>query len=362
MNVGIIGCGNICTAYLQNAKKFDNIRVTRLADLDVTRAEALATEHGVPHHGTVEDLLGDDTVELVINLTIPLVHAKVALQILEAGKHVYGEKPLAAELDEAEAVLALAAEKNLRVGNAPDTFLGTSHQTVRKLLADGAIGQPTHAIGLMLSGGPESWHPDPEFFYKRGGGPMFDMGPYYLTAFMNLLGPIRSVSAEVGSLFEHREVGSGDKAGQKLSIETEDHFSASLRFDGNMIGTLITSFASQHHPFDWKHPITVFGTNGTIQVPDPNNFEGEIRVRTADADDWEVVPDAFSHPNGRSLGVSDMIEAIRNDRPTRCDGRLAQQALRVMHASRQSSEEGRRIDLPGDAVQPALMPDTFWNA
>ena len=358
MKTAIIGCGNISTQYLKHAPDFGVLDIVRVADLDAGRARAQAEKFGVPRHGSVDDVVADADVELVINLTIPAAHAPIALRCIDAGKHVYGEKPLAVTREEATAMLDAAAEKGVRVGNAPDTFLGTGHQAARKLIDDGAIGTPTAAMGLMVCPGHESWHPDPEFYYAAGGGPMLDMGPYYLTALINLLGPINRVSAEAGIQITPRTIDSEKKRGQVMHVETPDHITASLRFAGGTIGTLVTSFAGHQAAHDTKRPITIYGTQGTLKIGDPNHFDIAPMLFTAgqDSDDYAEVATPHVHPNGRSLGVADMALAIKADRPHRASGELSRSVLDIMLGSLESSERGQYVAIDTAGVErPAMM-------
>ncbi len=355
MKVGVIGCGNICGQYLEYARQFGGLEIAALADLDRERAAAMAERFGIARSGTVDELLGGDEVELVINLTIPAAHAEVALRAIEAGKHVYGEKPFTATVEQGQEVMAAGKRRGLALGCAPDTFLGTAHQTCRKLIDDGAIGRPVAATAFMIIAGHESWHPDPGFYYAPGGGPLLDMGPYYIHALVNLLGPVQRVSAEAGVQITPRTITSEPKRGQTIDVETPDHITASLQFEDGAIGTLVTSFAGQHSPHDAQNPITVYGTEGTLRVPDPNGFDGPVYLRHGPDGEDELIESAFAHPNGRSLGVAEMIEAIAAGRSPRASGALAWHALQVMHAALMSSEEGRRIEVPHEIERPAMM-------
>ena len=358
MKTAIIGCGNISTQYLERAPDFGVLDIVRVADLDAGRARAQADKFGVPRHGGVDDLINDAEVELVINLTIPAAHAPVALKCIAAGKHVYGEKPLAVTREDAASMIDAAAKKGVRVGNAPDTFLGTGHQAARKLIDDGAIGTPTAAMGLMVCPGHESWHPDPEFYYAAGGGPMLDMGPYYLTALMNLLGPINRVSAEAGIQITPRIIGSEKKRGQVMHVEVPDHVTTSLRFAGGAIGTMVTSFAGHQATHDTKYPITIYGTEGTLKVGDPNHFDIPPLLYTTgqDGDDYAEAATPHVHPNGRSLGVADMALAIQADRPHRASGELSRSVLDIMVGALESSERGEFVTIDTAGVErPAMM-------
>lgn len=360
MKIGLIGCGNISNQYLDRAKQFPILEVAAVSDLDLSRAQAQAEKFGVPKACSVEDLLKDESIELVVNLTIPAAHATVALQAIDAGKHVYNEKPLATTADEGRQVIEAAKRKGVRVGCAPDTFMGVGHQTARHAIESGKIGRPIAALAFMLGRGPEGWHPDPEFFYKPGGGPMFDMGPYYLTDLINLLGPIKRVCGMSGILQPDRTIGTGSKtkAGQKILVETDDHVAGSLEFASGAIATLVTSFATKHAQYNNKNPIQVIGTEGTLLVPDPNIFDGEVLFKKDGMQDWEKLEPTHHHPGGRSLGVADMAHAIRSphSRPHRASGEQAFAVLDAMQGFIVSSETGRYHELQVDYQRPAMMP------
>jgi predicted dehydrogenase len=274
--VGIVGCGNISGIYFQAGKTFEILDVVACADLDVARAQAKAQEHGIIHAYTVDELLADPEIEIVINLTTPGGHFDICRRALEAGKHVHTEKPLSLTREEGKTLLDLAASKDLRVGSAPDTFLGAGLQTCRQVLDEGRIGEPLGATAFMLSHGPEAWHPDPEFFYKAGGGPMFDMGPYYLTALTALLGPMTRLTSSARVSFPERTVGSGAKQGQKIAVDIPTHVTGVIDFATGAVGNILTSFDV------WSHGlpcIEVYGTEGTLSVPDPNSFGGPVKLK-----------------------------------------------------------------------------------
>ncbi|MEM9420414.1 MAG: Gfo/Idh/MocA family oxidoreductase [Planctomycetota bacterium] len=357
VKIGFIGCGNISSQYLNASKQFPILDVAAVSDLDLSRAQAKAEEFDVPKACSVEELLADESIELVVNLTIPAVHAKVSLQIIEAGKHVYTEKPLAVNTDEGKAVLDAAKAKGVRVGNAPDTFLGTSHQACRALIESGAIGKPVAATAFMLCPGHESWHPDPDFYYQPGGGPMFDMGPYYLTALVNMLGPITRVAGEADILINPRTITSEPKNGTQIDVNTPDHVAGTLRFADGCLGTIVTSFATRFAPYDGTNPITIYGTQGTLKVPDPNGFDGPVFLQQIGDDAYQEIDVKHSHPNGRSLGIADMATAIRTGRDHRANERLAYCVLEAMQGLLDSSADGRFVDLDTNFTKPTLIPE-----
>ena len=329
MNVGIIGCGNISPAYAKGCEMFRLLKLKACADLNLEVARGRAEEFKIAAM-TIEDLLADPSIDLVINLTVPKVHAKVSMDILRAGKHVYSEKPLGLDVQEGQAVIALAKEKGLRVGCAPDTFLGAGLQTCRKVIDDGWIGQPVAATAFMLAGGPESWHPNPAFFYQKGGGPMLDMGPYYITALVHLLGPIKAVSAMATATRSERLATCKEQYGEMLPVEVPTHNSGSLLFESGVIGTISISFDIVGHT---HKPIEIYGTQGSLGVPDPNTFGGPVSLLRSNAEGWKDLPMAYGyHENSRGIGAADMAQAVRSGRPHRAAGSLALHVLEVMCA------------------------------
>ena len=354
VRVGIVGCGVISGIYLKNLPTFDLVEVVACADLLLERAQARAAEYGIAKACTPDALFSDPDVELVVNLTVPKAHAPVALAAVEAGKSVYTEKPLTVERAQGQRLLKLAKEKGVLVGGAPDTFLGGGHQTCRKAIDDGLIGEPVAASAFMLGHGHEHWHPDPGFYYQVGGGPMFDMGPYYLTALVNLIGPIRRVSGSARATFPERTITSKPKEGQKIAVETPTHFAGTVDFQNGAIGTVITSFDV------WAHSlprIEIYGSEGTLSVPDPNTFGGSIRIKVGRESEWRDLP--FTHgwtENSRGLGVADMAHALRSGRTHRASGELTYHVLDTMHAFIDSSNEDRAIKLESTCSRPAAFP------
>jgi predicted dehydrogenase len=357
--VGIIGCGNISGAYLTHAAMFEAFDVVAVADLDLDRAKARAQEFNIARACSVDELLALDEVDLVINLTVPAAHGDLGLKALSAGKHVYNEKPLSIELAEAKAMLELARSNGLRVGCAPDTFLGAGLQTARAFVDSGSLGQPVGAHAMMVSNGPEKWHPDPEFFFKRGAGPLFDMGPYYITALVNFFGPIKRVSAFARATFAERTIGSGPKAGQKIKVETPTHIAAVLEFASGPLANLTMSFDAVGGT---APNIELYGSEGSLLVNDPNNFTGHLKTRHGKgpwgSGDWSDVPVTRPYSeNSRGIGVADMIYAIEHNRPHRASGDLAYHALETMHSILQAADEGKAITLESTVERPAALPE-----
>ena len=353
VKIGIVGCGNISAAYLKIAPTFDILEVAACADLDPERAQARAEEFEVPRACSVEELLADPSIEIVINLTIPGAHAAVGLAALEAGKCVYNEKPLAVSREDGRRVVDKALERGLLLGGAPDTFLGGGHQTCRKLVDDGWIGEPVAAAAFMVGHGHENWHPDPAFYYKQGGGPMFDMGPYYLTALVNLMGPVRRVTGMTRITFPERTITSEPKFGEKIEVEVPTHIAGVMEFGNGAVGTITTSF----DVWGGQLPrIEVYGTEGSLSVPDPNGFGGRVQVKRGRGE-WQDVPLTHEYTeNSRSVGVADMAYALRSGRAHRVNGDLAYHVLDVMHAFHDAQDEGRRVDLQSTCERPAALP------
>lgn len=355
VKVGIVGCGKISGIYFKNCQTYPNLEVAACADLNLERAKASAEEYGIAKACSVSELLADPEIEIVINLTIPAAHAEVCLQALENGKHVYVEKPLAVTREEGRAILAKAQEKGRLVGSAPDTFLGGGIQTCIKLIEDGWIGTPVAATAFMVGRGHEHWHPDPEFYYAKGGGPMFDMGPYYLTALIAMLGPIRRVTGSTKITFPERTITSEPKFGNTIKVETPTHVAGIMDFHSGAIGTIITSFdvfGGAQLP-----RIEVYGSLGTLSVPDPNTFGGPVLLKRHDAKEWKEIPLSHGYAeNGRGLGVLDMAYAIRSGRPNRAGGELAYHVLEAMHGFHDASDEGKHYVMQSSCERPKAMP------
>lgn len=355
VKIGIIGCGNISGIYFERATRtFEILEVVACADLIRERAEAQAAAWGVPGVCTVEELLADGEIDIVVNLTIPKAHHEVGRAVLRAGKSLYGEKPLTLTRKEGLDLLETAKSRKVLLGNAPDTFLGGGLQTCRKLIDDGWIGRPVAASAFMLCHGHESWHPDPEFYYKEGGGPLFDMGPYYLTALVNLLGPVKRVTGMTAISFPERTITSAPHFGTRIQVEVPTHVAGTLEFSSGAIGTLVTSFDVWAHEMPF---IEIYGTEGSLSVPDPNSFGGPVRIRRANADPWQEVPLTHGYAdNSRAIGVADMAYALRSGRPHRASGEMAYHVLDLMHAFHDSAQEGRHIAIESTCERPAPLP------
>jgi predicted dehydrogenase len=350
--IGIIGIGKISGIYLKNLTGIFGKRVTLSAVTDVIpeRAEQAAAEYHAKFIKDTGDLINSPEVDIVLNITQPQYHYRVALEAVGAGKHVYNEKPFCVKREEAEEVLKAAAEKNVRTGGAPDTFLGAGIQTCRKLLDEGWIGAPVAATAFMMNHGHEHWHPAPEFYYKTGGGPMFDMGPYYLTALVSLLGPVSRVSGSARMGLKQRTITSEPLNGTVIDVEVPTHIAGVLDFASGAVGTVITSFDVYSHTLPW---IEIYGTEGTLRVPDPNTFGGPVLVKRYRAETWSEIPLLKDYAeNSRGLGITDMAEAIGEGRPHRASGELAYHVLDLMHGIHDASASGKYYEVKSACARP----------
>ena len=363
LGVGIIGCGNISEAYLKLGKLFRNLEIRAVADLNMDAARARAEQFGVEAL-SVDALLASDEIDIIVNLTIPDAHFSVTKRILEAGKHAFSEKPLVLTLEEGEILRSISAEKNLRVGSAPDTILGGAHQLARRRLDEGLVGKIIAGTCHVMSHGMETWHPNPDFFFLPGAGPILDIGPYYVTNLINLIGPVKRVAALSSSGSETRTIGSGDRAGETVPVKTPTNIHALLEFE---TGATITLSASWDV---WKHRhanMELYGEEGTIFVPDPNFFGGTVEFAGKDGEIKEVegwdhalgVPNqehkAGMMANYRTAGLADMAAAIVENRDHRCSLDRAVHAVDVMTSIIKSGETGTFIDLSTTCDRPAPL-------
>lgn len=356
IGVGIIGCGNISDAYLKAAPQFPVLNIIACADLNRAAAQAKAETCGIEAL-EVAALLADPRIDIVLNLTTPQHHVSVGLQAIRAGKHVYSEKPLGTDLSEALTLVQAATQAKLRVGSAPDTFLGGVHQTARAAIDAGVIGDVVAGQAAMMCPGHELWHPNPDFYYQPGGGPLFDMGPYYLTCLVNMLGPISHVSGSASTPQLSRTIGSGPRQGETFPVQVPTHISGLLTFESGAQITLTTSFDV------WKHAanhIELYGVKGSMIVADPNQFAGEIRVSHGKGD-WAALPQTHSYGDGnyRILGLADMAQAILSDRPHRANLGLALHVLEVMEGIMVSASAGQRVVMQYGCARPAPLPDNL---
>src|SRR6201996_9305066 len=354
LRIGVVGAGNISRAYLRTLPSLSNVEVTAVADLVGDRAVAAAAAVDGARALRVDELLTADDVDLVLNLTIPAAHADVAHAAITSGKHVYGEKPLAADTGSARSVLDLAERAGVRVGCAPDTVLGTGIQTARAILDAGEIGTPVAATAFMVTPGHERWHPDPDFYYQPGGGPLLDMGPYYLSALVTLLGPVRRVVGMSSTPRPRRVIGSGPRAGSEIEVNVATHVTGVLEHAGGALSTLVMSF----EVWAGRLPrIEVYGTSGSLSVPDPNGFEGPSHIFRAGDSEWSPVAEAGGYRGAsRGYGVSDLAIALAAGTPHRADGQLAYHVLDVMESMLAAAPAGRAVEVASTCERPAAVP------
>ncbi len=360
VHVGVIGCGAISPVYLANAKGFESMKVVACADLQPERAKSRAAEFGIPRTCGVLELIHDPEVEVVLNLTTPDAHAEIAMASVHAGKSVYNEKPLTIRRREARRLLGVAERQGLFVGCAPDTFMGAGLQACRGVIDEGQIGEPVAATAFMMNSGPEKWHADPEFYFKRGAGPLFDMGPYYITALVSLLGSVERVCASARKSLPTRTISSQPRAGETIEVEVPTHVSGSLEFESGAIATVVMSFDVWHHSMP---PIEIHGSEGSIQAPDPNGYGGPVRVRRHDASGWREVPldPTLRADDARGIGLDDLCRCLRcrdgggRSGTPRASGAMAYHVLEVMHAMADSAEEGRHMAVESRIVRPERM-------
>jgi predicted dehydrogenase len=364
VNVGILGCGHVSDQYFEGCGRFADLRLVGCADLDVARAEEKAALHGIGRACSPAELLHAGDVEIVVNLTPPLVHAEATLAAIRAGKHVWSEKPLAASLEEARALLDASAAAGVRLGCAPDTFLGGGLQTSIKLVDDGWIGEPLSAVAFVSEHGYEHFHPNVDFFYGPGGGPALDLGPYYVTALVAMLGPVARVTGFARASFAERVVPAGPRRGERIPVHVPTHVTGAIEFESGAHATVLMSWDiwSTHLPY-----IEVYGADGSLSVANPDEFDGTPRLRRAGEEElrqppprpgtlpWTSVPLAFSGAVGRGIGVAEMADAIRSGRPHRACGELAYHVLEVLLAFERSGRERRHVDVASRCPRPAPL-------
>lgn len=359
--VGIVGLGIISRAYLDTLARHPGVRITAVADLDPSRSAAAAAGLEHAEARTVDRLLSSGDVDAVLNLTIPAAHTAINLGAIGNGKSVYSEKPLAVTFDDAARVVSAAASAGVGVGCAPDTVLGTGTQTARSAIDAGRIGRPLAATATMVTPGHERWHPDPDFYYRPGGGPLLDMGPYYVTALVHLLGPVRAVVGAGSRLRGERVIGSGPRAGERIAVEVDSHVTGVLFHEDGALSTITTTFDGVATA---AAPIEVHGESGTLSVPDPNRFDGEPSLFELGGSGWRPLAPSAGYVDGaRGVGLLDFLTAT-DDRPARAGGDVALHVLEVMTALLRSSAEGRRIDVTTTVERPPpvpLMPAAEWR-
>lgn len=363
LGIGIIGSGNISAAYLKLGPRFKGIEMRACADVNMAAAEARAKEFGV-RASSVADLLAADDIDIVVNLTVPAAHYQVTREALDAGKHVYSEKPFVLSVAEGKEIAKRATKKGLRVGSAPDTFLGGAHQLARHLIDSGAAGTITGGTCHVMSRGMEDWHPNPDFFFKPGGGPILDLGPYYIANLVQLIGPVKRVAAMTSIPSPQRTIGSMPRRGETIDVSTPTTIHAVLEFE---TGALVTLGASWDVIAHGHHPMEIYGTEASLALPDPNFFGGEVGVARRDGKPaklpkWEhpfgVANEEHGHgmmANYRTAGLADMAQAIIEDRPHRCALDFALHVVDVMTSILRSGETGKFVTLSTRCDRPAAL-------
>ena len=355
MKIGFVGVGSISGIYLENlTKRFsDELEIIGVCDLVRERAENAVKKYNIPKlYNDMYELFADPEVDIVLNITRPYEHYEVTKAALLAGKHVYSEKPLADTLEGGRELVKLANEKGLELGGAPDTFMGAGIQTCRKLIDDGAIGRPVGVAGFMHSHGPETWHPDPEFFYKHGGGPMLDMGPYYVTAMLYMLGGVSEVIAMTNKSFPERMITSEPHKGEVVHVDVDTYVAGTMRFRSGAVGTLFTTF-DVYYPSQAR--LEVYGSKGTLYVPDPNFFGGEIRIFSPEKG-METIPLIEGYPeNSRGIGIRDMARHILTGSEFRCSYRQTLHALEVMEGFGTSGREHREVKILSEYERSSMI-------
>lgn len=356
VGIGIIGCGNISGAYLKAMQSFPVLDIRGIADMNGDVARARASEFGVDAR-EIDDLLADPAVEIIVNLTIPKAHVEVGLRALAAGKHAYSEKPLGINFAEGKTLYAEAQRHGLRIGAAPDTFLGGGHQTARGLVDQGVLGIPVGGTATFMCPGHERWHPNPGFYYEVGGGPMLDMGPYYITDLVNLLGPVAKVAGFATTPRSERLITSEPRNGERIPVHVATHVSGVLAFASGAVVQIGMSFDVAGH----KHvPLEIYGTEGTLIVPDPNHFGGEVQLlRKGGQFEPQETTSPYADGNYRSIGVADMAHAIRSGRPHRAGGELALHVLEVMEAFQTASDTGQTVSITTTVERPAALAESL---
>ncbi|MGI6199206.1 MAG: Gfo/Idh/MocA family protein [Christensenellales bacterium] len=357
IKIGFVGCGDISGIYLKNLTElYQEVEILGVCDLVREKAQKAVDAYNIPKlYNDMYELFADPQIDIVLNITRPYEHFAVTKAALEAGKHVYSEKPLGATWEEGQQLAALAEEKGLMLGGAPDTFLGAGIQTCRKLIDDGVIGEPIGASAFMVCRGHETWHPDPAFYYKFGGGPMMDMGPYYVTALVNLLGPVATVSGMTRACFDTRTITSQPHYGEVVQVDVPTYVTGLMQFASGAIGTIFTTF----DVYTAEVPrIEIYGSKGTLSVPDPNTFDGPVRLYRPSAGEFKEIPLLFDYAeNSRGLGLADMAKALVEGRDFRASYKLTRHVLEVMTGFERASRQGAHVPMTTTVERPAPMVD-----
>lgn len=355
VKIGIIGCGEISKRYIPNTQNFEILDVHAVSDVDLSRAKAKSDEFNVPCVCSVDDLIENPEIEIVVNLTPPQAHFDMSMRALQSGKHVYSEKPIATEFDLGKKLIQYAGSQGLYFGCAPDTFMGGGLQTCRQLVDDGVIGEVVAGSAFVAGHVPESVFSSPELFFSRGAGPLLDMGPYLITALINLIGPVAKVIAMSKRSWAYRDYLCGPNKGKKFNVEIPTHISSILEFENGAIVTMLTSF----DVWATKLPsIELYGSNGVIEAPNPNTFGGPVNVYAKDRKNWseiELINEYITY-HSRGIGIADMAYAIKYKRECRASGELAVHVLDVICSIIKSSEDGKNIEIKTTCERPCRLP------
>ncbi|MDA7426710.1 Gfo/Idh/MocA family protein [Thalassococcus lentus] len=372
--VGLIGTGKISDVYLKNCADFEGLDIMCCGSLNMEESKAKAAQFGIPNVATPDAIIADPNIDGILNLTIPAAHAGVSIAALESGKHVYSEKPFVTDLADGQKVLDLAAARNLAVGNAPDTFLGGRWQTLRKYIDAGAIGEVTGVSAFVPTHGVERHHPNPDFYYAKGGGPLLDLGPYYLAAMVFCLGPIARVAGLSRKTFPERMIENGPRNGQMMPVEVDTHCLSLIEFESGVIGQMMVSF----DVWESETPrVEIYGTDGTLCIPDPdpgdgaNIFQGPVWLRTRATSRWTMRPRPAAPADwaiaenthglnfdARGVGLAEMVQAIRDGRSPRASGALGQHLCEVMQGMLDSPGLGQFVNIQSTCERPPLLPET----
>jgi predicted dehydrogenase len=357
VGVGVIGCGSVSIEYISNMKAFDILEVNSVTDINENKARQTATEHGLVAV-TARDMFEDPEIQIIVNLTTPAAHTEISLQAIEAGKNIYNEKPLAATMEDAQRILQAAKKKCVLVGSAPDIFLGSSLQVTRKLIDEGLLGEPLAATAFLASHGPEIKHPNPQFYYQNGAGPLFDLGPYCLTSLVALFGPAKRVTGSAQTLIKERTIHTGPSKGSAFQSEVPTYISGVIDFWSGLVASVIFSFDiwAANQP-----SLEIYGTKGSLSLPGPHKFTSQVRLHRADAQEWSEIPLPDSRHDGRGLGVADMAYALTNGYQPRANGELAYHVLDILNSLKKASESGQHILIKSLCPRPDPLGKDFFN-
>jgi len=355
IGVGVVGAGNISDQYLSHLTTFPDFDVLFVADLDAERAATQAEKYGVPASGSLAELLTNDRIQLVINLTIPAAHVEVSLAALNSGKHVWSEKPMALDRSGAAQLLEAAKKNGVRLGIAPDTFLGAGIQTGLNAIRSGSIGEPLTSLTIFQTAGPDSWHPDPAFLFAKGAGPLFDMGPYYITTLVQIFGQVARVTATSSKSQQTRFVGSGPKKGSSFPVEEPTQVTALIEFSSGASAVSIFSFEAAHEVTGF---VEITGSKGAITLPDPNDFDGESVLYLPEQEPQKVA--AIGNTHGRGLGALNMMQSFMAGTDHVASAELGNHVLDILISISESAQQKEAIAVFSTLDKTASL-DPEWD-